>query len=138
MGTKGPEMTNEFPCQIPCEKIIEIGEDVASMKPQIQALNDDMYNHGQRGVKTRVNTFEVKFDGFVDSYNERENLRDKASARWRFIITTIIAIGMLLLAALQANKQIQHGLIKLPKIGISVPHEPPFTAAIKAHQTAAE
>ena len=138
MGTKGPEMTNEFPCQIPCEKIIDLGEDVASMKIQLETLNGDMYNHGQNGVKTRLNTFEVKFDGFVVAYNERENSRDKASARWRFVVTTIIAIGMLILAALQANKQIQHGLIKPPKIGVSVPHEPPFTAAIKTHQTASE
>jgi hypothetical protein len=132
MGTKGPEMTNEFPRQMPCEKVIDLGEDIASMKTLLEYLNSDMYNHGQKGVKTRLNTFEVKFDGFVDLYNERENLRDKASARWRFIVTTIIALGMLLLAALQANKQIQHGLIQLPKIGITVPSEIPYTATMQA------
>jgi len=125
-------MTNDFPCQVPCEKVIDAGEKIASMATQLEVLNGDMYNHGQRGVKTRLNTFEVKFDGFIDLYNERENLRDKASARFRWIATTIITLGMLLLAALQANKQIHQGVIHIPKIGVSSQSDNQYTATMKA------
>ena len=131
-------MTSEFPCQAPCEKVIEIGEQIASLSTQVTTLNDDMYNHGKNGVKTRLSTFEVRFDGFVDLYNERENSRDRAWNRFRWVATLIIAFGMLVLAALQATKQIHQGFIRPPRIGVAIPSQDPYTATTRLPQNAAE
>lgn len=93
--------------------------EVDKRMPLVDALQDEMWNHdGVKGVKT------ILLEWITESRMEREqrkkdeqSARDTRERRWsnfRWSIATIIAIGMLILAALQVNKQLHSGAITLP------------------------
>lgn len=79
----------------------------------------------------------------LEEEKQREDLRikrqektDRSWAWFRQAVVTICAIGMLIIGLLQLNKQIQHGLIKLPISGFSKANEFPYTATTKEPMSA--
>jgi hypothetical protein len=48
-------------CAIPCSKVIELGNLMASMQTTLDQVHEDLYNHGKEGMKTVLQTFIAEY-----------------------------------------------------------------------------
>ena len=85
-------------CQVPCDKVVKLGEDMATLITFKERVDEDLYNHGgPTGMKTMLTTF------IAESRTER-NVRKEAELRQDAEYTTRrknkIAIASILVIAL--------------------------------------
>jgi hypothetical protein len=91
-------------CAIPCSKVIELGNLMASMQTTLDQVHEDLYNHGKEGMKTVLQTFIAEYKQGERDRKEFQESRDKetkdrldrATARQNFRLNTIIAVCAIL------------------------------------------
>ena len=125
MGTVQSERRSV--CQVPCEdvkaligQVNEMATSMATLSQIVSSHENDINNHGKDGLKT-------KFNEFVARYEERQRLEDLARKekqrlddeahkelaerdlknrdRFRFILTIVVSLGLLIVAFLTLNLQ---------------------------------
>ena len=101
---------------------------VAALETQVQAMDNDLYNHGgPTGLKTQ-------FTMFMAEHRGRQQQREREERKWRWVIGAILTAMLVVMAVLtwlETRQQIHEGKLSLPRISHSVNANPIFSARSK-------
>jgi cation transport ATPase len=63
-----------------------------------ERVDQDLYNHGQDGLKTRFNEFMSRVEEQEKTKAEKEKDRDIREQRWRFFISTVLGVIVMIVS----------------------------------------
>ena len=99
----------------------------------VARLNEDFYNHGAQGLKTKLENYlaiqgereKAVLQAKADEATKKEE-DDRKTMTFRWIVGIVLTIIMLLMGLynlLEANKQFHLGLLKIQQKSLSDSHE---------------
>ncbi len=95
MATRNAEQV----CQVPCSRIIELGEDMATLIAFKERVDEDLYNHGgPTGMKTMLTTFIAESRTERNTRKEEELRQSDAyntRRRNKIAIASILVVALL-------------------------------------------
>ena len=107
-------------------------KDMVALEEFRDRVDEDLYNHGKNGMKTILTEF-------VAAHKATQEERKRSESQFRFWLTTVLAIltvAVAIIGVLEANRQAEHGWIRLPTIHAQSDLSPVYASSKGSKQIA--